>query len=218
MNCVGRDNYAYFLGMLSSLTFLLLYGASLTFILLNRTLQEHTLRRANGSHERERWSVGKNWTKYWELWIWAVTQDSRVGGVGMLALLTAPLAASLLLYHIYLIWAGMTTNENSKWADWRFDIADGLVFRRQRVEEIPSQPNIEPLLDWPIVGKQLLVSFHNGQPPKSKPLNPHNGLESGLSDANVANTWTKVDSLQEVENIYDLGFGDNLRDALGMRV
>ena len=216
MNCVGRENYAYFLGMLSSLMFLLTYGAYLASMILNRTLQEHTLRRAHGSEGRMHWSVGKSWTQYWQAWIWAVTQDFRIGGVGMLALLTTPLAAGLLLYHIYLVWAGMTTNESSKWLDWRLDIADGLVFKAQRFDGNQSQSDGDLPLEWPVVSKQILVSCHNGQPPKPKPSSFRDGPEGAHSDTNVAHAWEKVKGLHEVENLYDLGFEDNLRDALGL--
>jgi palmitoyltransferase len=59
----------------------------------------------------------------------------RCAGVGLLALLTWPLPLGLLVYHIYLIWAGMSTNESAKWADWRDDMADGVVFLGYRRED-----------------------------------------------------------------------------------
>ena len=33
------------------------------------------------------------------------------------------------MYHGYLIWAGMTTNESSKWSDFKEDVGDGYVYR-----------------------------------------------------------------------------------------
>jgi hypothetical protein len=69
----------------------------------------------------------------------------------------APLGAGFLIYHIYLLWIGATTNETAKWADWREDIADGLVFRA-RISELrnrnykPLPEHVEPAsgeVDWP---------------------------------------------------------------------
>ena len=56
--------------------------------------------------------------------------------VGMLAASTFLLPLGLLAYHCYLIWAGMTTNESQKWADWRDDMVDGVVFNDKYVESL----------------------------------------------------------------------------------
>ncbi|KAI2478336.1 Palmitoyltransferase [Pyrenophora tritici-repentis] len=47
--------------------------------------------------------------------------------------MASPLA--LFGYHIYLIWAGMTTNESGKWSDWSDDMVEGVVFLGQRRED-----------------------------------------------------------------------------------
>lgn len=113
----------------------------------------------------------------------------------------------------------MTTNESAKWADWRDDITDGLVFRSDRRESItgstrnPSEDMTEPCVEWPISSKQLLVSCEDGQPPYT-----HN-LEGLLNDVDSPSRdisrWKKVGDLHEIDNLYDLGFWDNLMDALG---
>ena len=134
----------------------------------------------------------------------------------MLALMTAPLAFGLFAYHVYLIWAGMTTNESLKWTDWKEDIADGLVFKCER----PSEDNnvsstnldVEPYIDWPITSKQHLAICQDGNPPGSS-ASGHN--HSSMTEPHFAGIqWTKVESLNEVENLYDLGFWNNVRDAL----
>ena len=53
----------------------------------------------------------------------------RIGGVGLLCTLTAPLPAFMFGYHMYLLWAGMTTNESDKWEQLREDMRDGIVYR-----------------------------------------------------------------------------------------
>ena len=37
------------------------------------------------------------------------------------------LAGGFGVYHVYLVWAGSTTNEQGKWGDWKEDVLDGLV-------------------------------------------------------------------------------------------
>lgn len=56
----------------------------------------------------------------------------------MLATMTCPLALGFLVYHIYLIWAGTTTNETAKWTDLREDILDGLVWKA-KIKDVSSE-------------------------------------------------------------------------------
>ena len=133
---------------------------------------------------------------------WAFAKDFSIGGVGILALLTAPLAYGLLFYHIYLIWAGMTTNESFKWATWKDDITDGYVYKYGEPtdhEEQIRDLEIEPYIDWPIASNQKLFN-------RTEEHTEHPDL--------VSAKWIKVKGLDEIDNIYDLGFLDNLRDAL----
>jgi hypothetical protein len=146
-----------------------------------------------------------------------------IAGVGMLAVSTAFLPLGLFAYHCYLIWAGMTTNESQKWADWRDDMADGLVFissraairahtmKRQEAQAsnvdttgaaadvklgadlgLLAGAEEDPDVDWLVDSDQIVVRTNNGRPPK------------GQEDL-----WRRIWSLDEVENVYDLGGWDN---------
>ncbi|KAL9130852.1 MAG: hypothetical protein Q9217_001053 [Psora testacea] len=161
---------------------------------------------------RPSWSAGLTWSEYMHSWGWAFAQDLGIGGVGLLALLTGPLAWGLFWYHIYLIWAGVTTNETSKWADWKDDITDGFVFSRRKgqvsLADSHRDTSIEPAVDWPIRSTHALISRPDGQPPESQ-------YGNGEKDKKPSTrSWTRVKSLQEIENIYDRGFWDNLLDIL----
>ena len=203
----------YFVGLMASLGALLSYGAYLAYSLLTETIKANSITRAGLF-----WKEGSAWSQVFQKWAWAFAGDVRIGAVGMLALLTAPLASGLFWYHTYLIWAGMTTNETSKWADWRDDITDGLVFRSDRASSGPTSreaaTDVEPYVDWPIVSKQQLVSSDDGQPPKSQPAKtPVNYQPPDMSDVNSQQQdWRRVQNLSEVDNLYDLGFLDNFRD------
>ena len=216
MNCLGRGNYVYFLGLLASLGVMLSYGTYLAYILMSETLQADMLQEIPDAGPNVRWIAGKTWSEIFQFWGWALAHDVWVGSTGMLAAMTAPLAWGLFLYHVYLIWAGMTTNESSKWADWRDDIADGLVFRAERsLDDIQRFSVIEPSLDWPISSMQQLVSTQDGQPPAVQRTGV--ATQAARSSENVSSIrprWKRVQSLHEVNNLYDLGVWSNFIDIL----
>lgn len=136
----------------------------------------------------------------------------------MLAFMTAPLAWGLFLYHVHLIRIGMTTNEKSKWEDLRDDIADGLVFKSERRLDGHNHGQrhlgIEPPVDWPISTNQWVVRCDDGQPPDS-PLGSRGDDETLPSPGNLSHRspWKRLQDLHDVDNLYNLGFWDNIADA-----
>jgi palmitoyltransferase len=128
----------------------------------------------------------------------------------LLAVMSFPLAVGFLVYHVYLIWAGMTTNESAKWSDWKEDILDGVVYRA-RVAEVM----------WPRAARARwwLVRMNDGRQPTVKTkVNESRGgagADEGVDYNEVPDErWERVHSLSEVENVYDLGFWGNLRDGM----
>ena len=207
MNCLGRNNYIYFLALMASLGALINYGTVLAYIILTNMLEADSSPPMEIGHRTTRWSAGLSWKAYMHSWLWAFSQDFRIGAVGMLAAMTGPLTWGLFWYHIYLIWAGMTTNESSKWADWRDDITDGVAYRRTKGEK-RARPclqgsDVEPAVKWPIWSTQELTTYPDGDhsEPRSNGKTP-------------TKEWTKVTNLTEIENLYDLGFWRNLHDIL----
>jgi len=222
-NCLGKDNYHYFLALLLSLGVLEIYGANLAWSIIRP--------RINWNFN----TLGLTWFHiiYWKK-LTAVIVDAAhrgglsITGVGMLAATTAPLPLGLLAYHIYLIWAGMTTNENQKWSYWREDMADGTVFRARRSDVLAhnelmrnqissnqlegghlqkrvsylndEEEQEEPDVDWPVSSDQMIVRTNDGRPPIGREY-----------------LYERVWDLTQVENIYDLGFVDNLRDVFQAR-
>lgn len=182
-NCLGRENYRWFVLLLLSLGILNYYGAYLSFQQLWPQLHLSNLAHWGS---RAFWDqIGTELSRAFEI------GGLSIAGVGMLALLTGPLPFGLLAYHIYLIWAGMTTNESQKWTDLREDMADGLVFRCRR-DQAPYDLTREPRVPWPISSDQVIINTADGRPP---------------GDTSV---FERVWDLASVQNIYDLGGLDNL--------
>ncbi|MCJ1316293.1 palmitoyltransferase swf1 [Xylographa vitiligo] len=190
--------------MILSLAILLSYGTYLCYLLLDDTLQDVLVRRSAGMETRSHWTVGRTYRQRFDLWTWAFTGDVRIGAVGLLALFTAPLAWGLFLYHVYLIWAGTTTNESFKWEEWKEDVADGFVYKNG-----PAIPTGRKHNDT-ITGSKLSSSISSSQRLINKvsqqPWSRENDLDMQRSG------WVRVLSMKEVDNIYDLGFMNNLKD------
>ncbi|KAK2745112.1 palmitoyltransferase swf1 [Myotisia sp. PD_48] len=218
--CVGRNNYRYFLALLVSLSFLLAYGAYQGCFIIDGRLQDAVNVHSPNPRSVPHWSKGLTWKIWFEFWILALADDVRIGAVALLAALTTPLAAGMLAYHIYLIWAGTTTNESSKWGDWRDDISEGVAYmaKSSEVHKIDGWDDFsEPYVAWPKKSTHTLIYNVGGEPPKlgytftteqnsiSQPESPNAPIDS---------RWTRVQNLEQVINIYDLGFWDNLREAL----
>lgn len=207
-NCVGYGNYKYFLVLLLSCTILLAYGAYLAYLDLSPKVSDHIARfpRWHQRYYTDRQDLfSRLIMKRAEVWIDSLGTAFMIGGVavgavGMLALLTAPLPAGLLGYHIYLIWAGMTTNESGKWADFKEDMYDGLVWVKdvdQRESAMASGNSyVQDEYQWPTRSRLFSVITFNAQQP----------------DDNVH--WRRAWKLADVENIYDLGFIESLKHVL----
>lgn len=208
-NCVGYSNYHWFLLMMLSTAFLLSYGGWLGHSILTSALKE-------GFHVIDgNWSTGLSWSDYLNAWIWAINQEIFVGAAGFLSALCAPLAWGLVFYHLYLIWAGTTTNETGKWTDLREDMQDGMIFKANRSELRASSGldlrdyvvDMDPEKCWPVVCDQIVIQTTDGNPPTKWT----GWREDGGSP------WQKVRDLGDVHNIYDLGFWDNLQDVFASR-
>ncbi|KAF3388525.1 Palmitoyltransferase swf1 [Penicillium rolfsii] len=201
MNCVGANNYKYFLSLLLAVSILLIYGTLLGYSLLSQTMQEII--------PLDVQAAMKGWSMYLHVWSIVITREPRIGTVTLLMLMTAPLAVAFLAYHTYLIWAGMTTNESAKWSDWREDVIDGFVFKAKRGEIRGAPPHVDLSdLPWPVQSDQILVT--DGQPPlEGYVLEDTSNRVTYRGDANRSRPidphWVELHSIRDLDNIYDMG-------------
>lgn len=78
---------------------------------------------------------------------------------------------------------------------------DGYAFRRSMAADRKKNKRIEPgCARWPVETEQVLVATPDGHPP------------NGEAYAAGQGPWERVWSLKYVENLYDMGFWDNLGD------
>ncbi|KKK12721.1 essential cytoplasmic protein [Aspergillus ochraceoroseus] len=112
--------------------------------------------------------------------------------------MTAPLAFAFLLYHTYLIWAGMTTNESAKWSDWKEDVADGMAFKLIQGDKKSDSPLLDESpkssTSWPVTSDQVLI-LTDGEPPMEGhqiPVGSNEILQPTIPDAAVDQRWVQV--------------------------
>ncbi|KAH8816105.1 DHHC palmitoyltransferase-domain-containing protein [Xylogone sp. PMI_703] len=197
-NCVGYENQHWFILLLFSTAVITTYATYLGISLLSSQI----------SKEIPSWTLsgkGMDWVEYLDVWGWALQAKMGMGCVTLLCLFCSPLVWGLLGYHIYLIWAGTTTNESLKWSDWAAEMADGFAFKRKLPRDRERFKGDITWTSWPVESEQIVMRTEDGRPPSTKG-NP------GVGE------WERVWRLADVENLYDLGFQDNLADVFLPRV
>lgn len=138
---------------------------------------------------------------YVVIWGWGIQTNIGLGITALLAGLTAPLVWGLLIYTMYLVYCGTTTNESFKWSVYKDDMEDGYAFRRRMPLKRERDPVKEPICPrWPVEPEMVLAATEDGKPPPA-----HMAL-AGEGE------WERVWKLRDVENLYDLGFWDNMGD------
>lgn len=188
----------YFLLLLSTTSALVIAGTYLgTAFLLDAIRVEYPFFTLFGK--------GLRWNDYFTLISYSLTLDRGVGAITLLTLLMSPLVIGLTTYQLYLIWAGTTTNETSKWGNWKLDMDDGIVFRRPLDPQRERDEEFESLRvgeSWPQEAVEILVRTTNGEPPSGERADTLEG----------EGEWEKVWTLGDVVNVYDIGFRGNLAD------
>ncbi|TVY56328.1 Palmitoyltransferase SWF1 [Lachnellula cervina] len=196
-NCVGHGNQHWFLLLLLTTAIIITYAAYVGLDVLSAEI----LNRISS------WTLlgkGFTWSQYFNIWGWAMQEYTRISGVTLLCILTAPLVWGLLGYHLYLIWAGTTTNESMKWSDWQAEMTNGFAFKRTLDTDRQKDTRIEPAwTHWPVESEQVVVQTEDGLPPGPGVIGTGH--------------WERVWRLADVENLYDLGFWNNLKDVFWPR-
>ncbi|KAF8456081.1 DHHC palmitoyltransferase-domain-containing protein [Kalaharituber pfeilii] len=206
-NCVGHNNTRHFFAFLWATNILLTYGGYLSYSIMNNFIQS-LLRRGTKVSDLP-------WGLYFKGWGIGFLQETPIAAVFLLSVMCGILSYSFTFYHVYLVWAGTTTNETFKWSDWSEDISTGEIYiadllpftpvssttHPSSLHNIPhpSLPNTNPALNPP---------SSNCYPTTAAPLTPSE-IQALIEPPDVK--WRQAEGLKEVENLYDLGFVENMR-------
>ncbi|KAJ1924344.1 hypothetical protein IWQ60_005257 [Tieghemiomyces parasiticus] len=229
-NCVGHNNYRYFISFLISMVFLSAYGS---YVMANIF---RGVRKAEGLDTAWVWDpdlkrqVPVGWFQSYQL---VLAAEPLVGALGILLALITPALGAFLAYALYVTIQGATANECDKWNDlddwirdggayWipvtpphaafvraldptraelptrRIFIADAatarwLVRRDQDTTLQPNSGTSDSLNDGEEVGQRPVVTLPEGVAPEDAAM---------------------IRSLEDVDNLYDRGWWENLRWAL----
>lgn len=195
-SCVGYKNQHWFILLLVSTGLMAMYGSLLGLYLL-------------GAGMRKRYPTWTLWpsreisfTTYLAAWGVALQRDVRLGATTLLATLVCPMIWGLCFYTLYHVYRGITTNESLKWSDWQDDMIDGYAFARRLSPQRPRDLRMDPgCRRWPVEAEQVVLATNDGEPPRVTQRElPGEG------------DWERIWNIRYVENLYDLGFKDNLAD------
>ncbi|EFX05826.1 palmitoyltransferase swf1 [Grosmannia clavigera kw1407] len=215
-NCVGAGNQHWFLLLLLNTALLTSFGGLVgAGLIAGRTARQFPSWSVLPWRARHVAGDGRpmDLQDWLLLWSWGMRDLVQLGSVSLLALLLSPLVWGLLAYNVWNVATGQTTNESLKWADWRDDMAAGLVYRRRLSRERGNQGNRDgvpvsladtaSLTRWPLEPEHVIIcADDDGKPPSaSDPSLP------GVGE------WEQVWRLRDVENIYDIGVCRNFTDV-----
>ncbi|ODQ52600.1 zf-DHHC-domain-containing protein [Saitoella complicata NRRL Y-17804] len=179
-NCVGTRNTRHFLGFLAANAITLTYGTYLTYHVLYLKM--------SGSDEDQ----------LWVRWINTMAEYRELGAVFILCLMCSLIMIGFLVAHMYLIWAGTTTNDSLKWGDIKYALKKGTIVVFD--DEGRGSPTADyDATRWPWGGMK----------------GRRRGVIAVDADGNVPEEIRDcITNLRDLENIYDRGFLRNMTEVL----
>ncbi|KAJ1967557.1 palmitoyltransferase swf1, partial [Dimargaris xerosporica] len=190
-NCVGQQNLRYFIAFLASFIAMSWYGAWLIWYIFCQKLDDAGI--ATFAYYDP--SVGRQVTMSWvQSFQYTISLQPLLGALGLLLVLISPAVLAFLAYAIYLVFLGVTSNEADKWQDLHEWIKDGCAYW-------------EPLS----ASTHEYVQRHNPcQTIPNRRIRIIEQIDSSLASQGFA----LVNSLDEVDNMYDQGWWANLSHGL----
>ncbi|KAI7904871.1 DHHC palmitoyltransferase-domain-containing protein [Cokeromyces recurvatus] len=186
--CVGENNQRYFFLFLFILTEFCAYGAYLCFQVYRGMIIEWGL---NTAYVQDRVTGQQRLITFRKAFLYVLHRDRIIGSIGILALVVSVVVLIFFLYQLYLAGIGITTNEAFKWEMVEDSIDRGELYRKSviKVNNVKSQTTANYSLRY----------------------NKQRSNQEEEEEAIIEEK--RIESLDEVDNIYDKGFFGNLKEV-----
>ncbi|CAM9487448.1 unnamed protein product [Choristocarpus tenellus] len=112
--CVGEDNYRYFLAFLLIHCVMLWYGTAVITGILVSVVRERGLMQARFYNHRRQVYIQGSWQVIVQYMMY---HFGKLCGLLLLASVMGTVLTGFFLYHLWLLCKGVTTNESSKWKE-----------------------------------------------------------------------------------------------------
>ncbi|CAG8480238.1 4766_t:CDS:2 [Paraglomus brasilianum] len=196
-NCVGLKNYRYFLLFLYATIQICFYGTYLVVYAFMGIAKDMNLMSAYVSNIQ----TGKSMpiTTYQAV-LFLIHQQRLLGALGIFAFLVGFVILAFLGYQLSLIKSGMTANEAFKWEDLDEIIQMGELYMHEKEFDVDDAK----LAKHAKISKKIKLYWNETAEERKQRL----GGPRGKNDYD----GTQVQSVKEVENIFDKGFWGNLKE------
>ncbi|KAF9116095.1 hypothetical protein BGX27_004893 [Mortierella sp. AM989] len=231
--CVGHKNHRYFILFLYSAVQVCWYGTYLiTYIFTSRMYDTPMYKFLVAT---KRWDQLGSFKNY-HIFLYQMQTDRSLGALGVFATLAGLVIFIFLLYNIYLIATGVTTNESFKWED-----IGEMIHRRELVEctevdpaGVPIGPTIyeqrdrrhprHPRYVGPSPQQQQQQQQQPQQPQQPlQPLQPQQSQQSqqqgqiqsaAQGPRKILTREQVITKMRDINNIYDQGVKANIKSIL----
>ncbi|KAJ3180448.1 hypothetical protein HDU87_001957 [Geranomyces variabilis] len=227
-NCVGHNNFRFFFAFLTTTIIMCFYGAYLAYyvFVLEMRVQQVDMLVVYDHVAGTRVPLSSQ-----QKWMYMVHRELLLTALGMFCICAGVVVVAFILYQLSLIVArGITTNESFKWDDVAYDVKEGVVHLPRRVLECnqrgespisrkaPVPPSVGPTAGGGKGGrgggaarkrKQQQQQPTVERKEKDKLKEEETEERHGTDDELVT-----IQSVNELRNIYHLGWWRNLMDVL----
>ncbi|KAG0265332.1 hypothetical protein BGZ95_003363 [Linnemannia exigua] len=200
--CVGHNNHRYFMLFLYSAVQVCWYGTFLIYkIFVSRMYDSPMFKFLKHTG---RWDQ-LGFLKDYHIFIYQMQTDKSLGALGVFASLAGLVIFIFLIYNIYLIATGVTTNESFKWED-----IGEMIYRKELVEVIETDAAGTQ------IGAKRYEQRDRRHPSHPRyvgpPVLPQESPKPAQSSSREVIEIEKVISkMREIDNIYDQGMVANLK-------